>query len=235
MTRVLAAVSTNHWLSANEPLRFISASNRQVTCIDGVSIRQWPFVTKQLSDGNAETGKRLAMLTMAARWLTIAITIQAVWCWSPPSWQQPAQGANTRRLRLTHDLFGLHKNLTEIESITGNERHVGERLLRSLASQGYNTEKQILGEDPLRFNILAWPGNTRNARLLLSSHIDTVSMTIRGSDCGLCLAGTTLLSLQALIDKSDHLRSWLCGCQRQCSYANHSCEWPHLDTITQSR
>jgi acetylornithine deacetylase len=80
-----------------------------------------------------------------------------------------------KHLDLTHDLLGFHKNLTQIESITGNEKEVGEWLYDSLASQGYHVEKQVLSEDPLRFNVLAWPGSKREAEVLISSHIDTVS------------------------------------------------------------
>ncbi|KAF2725678.1 Zn-dependent exopeptidase [Polychaeton citri CBS 116435] len=78
------------------------------------------------------------------------------------------------KLHLSHDLYGLHKSLTEIESISGNEKEVGEWLVANLQSQGYNVEKQIVDEEPLRFNILAWPGKVRDAKVLVSSHIDTV-------------------------------------------------------------
>ncbi|PNS17781.1 hypothetical protein CAC42_3176 [Sphaceloma murrayae] len=71
-----------------------------------------------------------------------------------------------------NDLVNLHKNLTEIESISGNELAVGQWLESSLKSQGYKTELQEVTKD--RYNILAWPGEKRNARLLITSHIDTV-------------------------------------------------------------
>ena len=80
-----------------------------------------------------------------------------------------------KHLDLTHDLLGFHKNLTQIESISGNEKEVGQWLYDSLDSQGYHVEKQVLSEDPLRFNVLAWPGSKRDAEVLVSSHIDTVS------------------------------------------------------------
>ena len=80
-----------------------------------------------------------------------------------------------KHLDLTHDLFGFHKNLTQIESISGNEKEVGEWLAHSLTSQGYHVEKQVVSKDPLRFNVLAWPGSKREAEVLISSHIDTVS------------------------------------------------------------
>lgn len=90
--------------------------------------------------------------------------------------QDVLQGdAAYKHLDLTHDLFEFHKNLTQIESISGNEKEVGEWLANSLASQGYQVEKQVLSKDPLRFNVLAWPGSKREAEVLISSHIDTVS------------------------------------------------------------
>jgi len=72
----------------------------------------------------------------------------------------------------TNDLVALHRNLTEIESISDNEGKVGKWLEASLKSQGYHTELQEVGKD--RYNVLAWPGDKRNARLLITSHIDTV-------------------------------------------------------------
>lgn len=92
-----------------------------------------------------------------------------------PSQDVLRDDAAYKHLDLTHDLFGFHKNLTQIESISENEKEVGEWLLESLNSQGYHVEKQVVTEDPLRFNVLAWPGEKRDAEVLVSSHIDTVS------------------------------------------------------------
>ena len=108
-----------------------------------------------------------------------------------PSQQVQRGDAAYKHLDLTHDLFGFHKNLTQIESISGNEKEVGEWLANSLTSQGYQVEKQVLSKDPLRFNILAWPGSKREAEVLISSHIDTVSerlMTL-ASLCPTCAIG----------------------------------------------
>jgi acetylornithine deacetylase len=92
-----------------------------------------------------------------------------------PSQDVLGDDAAYKHLDLTHDLFAFHKNLTQIESISGNEKEVGEWLVHSLLSQGYQVEKQVVSEDPLRFNVLAWPGSKRDAEVLISSHIDTVS------------------------------------------------------------
>jgi acetylornithine deacetylase len=81
-----------------------------------------------------------------------------------------------RNSTLTHDLLSFHKHLVEIESISGNEKPVGDWLVNSLQSQGYNVEKQYLSQQPERFNILAWPGRERDAKVMLTSHIDTASL-----------------------------------------------------------
>ena len=65
--------------------------------------------------------------------------------------------------------------MTQIESITYNEEAIGKWLVSSLESQGYNVEKQFVDEDAGRFNIYAHAGETRETKVLVSSHIDTVS------------------------------------------------------------
>ncbi|KAK5113879.1 hypothetical protein LTR85_010412 [Meristemomyces frigidus] len=94
--------------------------------------------------------------------------------WAKGSPIQEPLRPEKKRLDLTHDLIGFHKNLTQIESITGNEEGVGKWLSASLLSQGYSVEKQYVDTKPARFNILAWLGEKREAKVLLSSHIDTV-------------------------------------------------------------
>lgn len=80
-----------------------------------------------------------------------------------------------KKHHLVHDLVAFHRNLTEIESISGNEKHVGDWLASSLKAQGYNVEKQYISKDPERFNVFAWPGDNRDAPVVVTSHIDTVS------------------------------------------------------------
>ena len=92
--------------------------------------------------------------------------------------QRNASTRSAPKLNLTRDLFSLHKNLVEIESITGNEAPVGEWLATNLESQGYTVERQYVSRDPPRFNVLAWPGKIREAPVLLTSHIDTVSYAL---------------------------------------------------------
>ncbi|KAF2212931.1 hypothetical protein CERZMDRAFT_111918 [Cercospora zeae-maydis SCOH1-5] len=78
------------------------------------------------------------------------------------------------KLLLGPDLVDFHQALVEIESISGNEKAVGDWLYESLVNQGYHAERQYVSNDPERFNVLAWPGHNRNPPVVLSSHIDTV-------------------------------------------------------------
>lgn len=71
------------------------------------------------------------------------------------------------------DLIALHKGLVEIDSVSYNEYNISKWLVATLESKGYNTELQQL-EDSDRYNVLAWPGKVRNAKTLITSHIDTV-------------------------------------------------------------
>ncbi|ORX99452.1 Zn-dependent exopeptidase [Basidiobolus meristosporus CBS 931.73] len=74
------------------------------------------------------------------------------------------------------DLLDLHKQLVEIESISGNEAKVGEFLASYLQSHGWTIERQEvegINGGPARFNIFAHTGN-KNPKVILNSHLDTV-------------------------------------------------------------
>lgn len=87
-------------------------------------------------------------------------------------------------------LYLLHKDLVNIESISGNEHHVGVFLESYLKDHNFTVERQYVGPVPRttglqdgearfidehrRFNLLAYPGSKRQTRALLTSHIDTV-------------------------------------------------------------
>ena len=79
-------------------------------------------------------------------------------------------------------LLSLHRDLIEIESITGNEYRVGKYLKEYLTDHNFTVETQLVepldllqhGKQPPRYNILAYPGESRRTRILVSSHIDTV-------------------------------------------------------------
>ena len=97
----------------------------------------------------------------------------------------PAPDVHTNRLE---PLLSLHRDLVEIESISGNEHDVGEYLVQYLKAQNFSVETQLLEplksheqqlspkavEDNSRFNLLAYKGSSRKSRVLVSSHIDTV-------------------------------------------------------------
>lgn len=70
------------------------------------------------------------------------------------------------------ELISLHKNLVSIPSVSFNEYNISNWLASTLETYGYSTELQEA--EPNRFNVLAWPGKKRNAKLLVTSHIDTV-------------------------------------------------------------
>jgi len=94
---------------------------------------------------------------------------------------------NTHIKRLT-PLLSLHRDLVEIESISGNEHDVGEYLVKYLEARNFTVQTQRLEplksneQQPLhktvadssRFNVLAYKGSSPKSRVLVSSHIDTV-------------------------------------------------------------
>ncbi|TGO07772.1 hypothetical protein BTUL_0248g00150 [Botrytis tulipae] len=78
-------------------------------------------------------------------------------------------------------LLELHKSLVEIGSITGNEHDVGAFLISYLKEQNLTVEIQDVdlvesSSSPgnKRQNVLAYIGNKRQTRTLVTSHIDTV-------------------------------------------------------------
>ncbi|PMD39766.1 Zn-dependent exopeptidase [Hyaloscypha variabilis F] len=75
-------------------------------------------------------------------------------------------------------LLALHKSLVEIESITGHEHDVAQYLVDYLTLQGLTVETQVVGPGldgrGKRQNLLAYIGQQRKTKVLVSSHIDTV-------------------------------------------------------------
>jgi acetylornithine deacetylase len=68
-------------------------------------------------------------------------------------------------------LLSLHRHLIETESITGNEKNVGDWLTTYLRSHNWTVERQEVSPD--RYNLLAY-GTKRETTILLTSHIDVV-------------------------------------------------------------
>ncbi|KAF4332756.1 acetylornithine deacetylase [Fusarium beomiforme] len=69
-------------------------------------------------------------------------------------------------------LLDLHKSLVERPSITGSEKHVTDFLKTYLEDAGFTVETQAVAKN--RDNILAYYSKTRNTRVLVTSHLDTV-------------------------------------------------------------
>ena len=96
----------------------------------------------------------------------------------------------SKTFAIGHDpLFSFHRRLIEISSISGHEHDVASYLEEYLTARNFTVEKQkveplqssVKGSGagssdklPPRYNILAYPGNLRKTRVLLSSHIDVV-------------------------------------------------------------
>lgn len=81
-----------------------------------------------------------------------------------------------------HELLTLHREIVKIESISGNEYKVGWWLVSYLKENGFNVETQRVGvgeKGNTRFNVLAWPGEKKFTKLLVTSHIDTVSLQLQ--------------------------------------------------------
>jgi acetylornithine deacetylase len=68
------------------------------------------------------------------------------------------------------DLFALTRKLIDIESVSGNERAVGEFLLAHLAALGYTAERMPVEAD--RFNVYAHAG--ARPHVVFSTHMDVV-------------------------------------------------------------
>ena len=77
------------------------------------------------------------------------------------------------------DLVALTRRMVDIESISGNERAVGEFLFTHLSSLGYATTRMEVS--PERFNVFATvPG--RKPSVVFSTHMDTVPPFIPSSE-----------------------------------------------------
>ncbi|KAF2084233.1 acetylornithine deacetylase-like protein [Saccharata proteae CBS 121410] len=88
----------------------------------------------------------------------------------------PEQG-HLLPLPTLHELLSLHRSLVKIESISENEYKVGWWLVSYLKENGFHVETQAVSKGErgnTRFNILAWPGEEKFTKVLVSSHIDTV-------------------------------------------------------------
>jgi acetylornithine deacetylase len=101
--------------------------------------------------------------------------------------------------------FEMTKHLMSIPSLSGTEAQVGEFLASYLSALGYKVEKQPVPTG--RFNVIAFAGD---ARVMLCSHIDTVSPQLPAGEDNEFLYGRgacdTKGIIAAMIDAGERLR-----------------------------
>ncbi len=85
---------------------------------------------------------------------------------------QPPPIAARDAMLLPMDLFSLTRRLVDIESVSGNERAIGEFLLQHLSALGYQAQTMAVAAD--RFNVYAVPGDHTQPQVFFSTHMDTV-------------------------------------------------------------
>jgi acetylornithine deacetylase len=78
------------------------------------------------------------------------------------------------------DVVALTRQLVDIESITGNERPVGDWLYQELCRLGYQVRKMPVDGD--RFNVLATVPEEPHPAVVFSTHMDTVPPFIPSSE-----------------------------------------------------
>ncbi|KAF7923385.1 uncharacterized protein EAE97_010823 [Botrytis byssoidea] len=127
---------------------------------------------------------------------------------SPSQILMSANAEHSRLTEIESTLIGLHKDLISIESITGNEYEIGQHLYSYLSSRNFTVETQHVSPiqsasnvqtmyDKPRLNIFAYKGITRNTRLIITSHMDTVgpyipySHSSNGNEDMICGRGST--------------------------------------------
>jgi acetylornithine deacetylase len=76
------------------------------------------------------------------------------------------------------DVFALTRQLVDIESISGNESAVGDRLFDELSARGFNTTKIPVEKN--RFDVYA--STTESPQIVFSTHMDTVPPFIKSSE-----------------------------------------------------
>ncbi|CAG1992650.1 unnamed protein product [Fusarium graminearum] len=108
---------------------------------------------------NMKFAKQLCLISVTALASSAGDTQTPISLQSP-STQQPSP------------LLELHKSLVEQASITGSEKPVTDFLTTYLEDAGLTVEKQAVAKD--RDNILAYYGDKRKTRVLVTSHLDTV-------------------------------------------------------------
>src|SRR5438477_190927 len=81
---------------------------------------------------------------------------------------------------LTMDVAAFTRQLVDIESISGNEGHVGDFLHRELCLLGFQAKKMIV--EGARHNVFATAPEQPRAAIVFSTHMDTVPPFIPSSE-----------------------------------------------------
>lgn len=71
-------------------------------------------------------------------------------------------------------LLSLHKSLVDTPSVSKSELKISHLLKDYLEKAGLAVELQMVGTGSQRYNVYAYIGKTRDTKVLVSSHIDTV-------------------------------------------------------------
>lgn len=119
------------------------------------------------------------------------------------------QYLNAEGLHREKSLLNLHRELVERPSITGSEHNISHYLDRYLRAQGFNMELQPVLDG--RENVLAYIGQRRQTRILITSHLDTVPPFIpyerRGDQIWGRGSADAKGSVAAQIEAVEHLRN----------------------------
>lgn len=104
-------------------------------------------------------------------------------------------------MQLTKDVVALAREMIDIESISGNEKHMGLYLKDLLTPLGWQI--QLQGVETDRFNVLA-TRPSKQPRLLFNSHIDTVPPFFPSRMDGPYLRGRGACDTKSLIAAQIH-------------------------------
>lgn len=120
----------------------------------------------------------MRLLSLLAAGSATAIPLRTAFPQSP---LMPTMGSSQDRpedVINASPLLSFHREIVEIDSVTGNEHDVGDYIVQYLENQSFTVVKQELPSESNntkpRFNIYAYPANNPTPEILLTSHIDTV-------------------------------------------------------------
>jgi len=111
----------------------------------------------------------ILFLEMKTTWLEIVAFLTSSFAWATSHGHHPIDNS---AVAIQSSVVGLHKSLVERPFVTGSESNVARFLQTYLEDIGLTVELQPVEEN--RHNVLAYLGDARETRVLVTSHIDTV-------------------------------------------------------------